>query len=146
MLIKTWPAPEFVRDIAKFIDFAQFYSRFIPNFEMRAAPLRALIKGEYTDPIAEHWTLQAEAAWNDLKDAILSDPCIQRFDHRKLVVLRTDFSSFGFGYVLLQPGNDEALVRAAQDYLLVGQEHYSVPKVAIPELKLTHLKSFFIKF
>ena len=116
MLIKTWPAPEFVRDIAKFIDFAQFYSRFIPNFEMRAAPLRALIKGEYTDPIAEHWTLQAEAAWNDLKDAILSDPCIQRFDHRKLVVLRTDFSSFGFGYVLLQPGNDEALVRAAQDY------------------------------
>jgi hypothetical protein len=116
MLLKTWPAPEFVRDIAKFIGFAQFYSRFIPNFEMRAAPLRALIKGEYTDPIADHWTPQAESAWNDLKEAILSDPCIQRFDYRKLVVLHTDFSSFGFGYVLLQPGNDEASVRAAQDY------------------------------
>jgi hypothetical protein len=25
-LIKTWPAPEFVRDIAKLIGFAQFYS------------------------------------------------------------------------------------------------------------------------
>ncbi len=83
---------------------------------MHAAPLRALIKREYTDPIADHWTLQAEIAWNDLKDAILLDPCIQRFDHRKLVVLRTDFSSFGFGYVLLQPGNNEASVRAAQDY------------------------------
>ena len=44
------------------------------------------------------------------------DPCIQRFDYRKLVVLRTDFSSFGFGYVLLQPGNDEASVKASQDY------------------------------
>ncbi len=43
-----------IRDIAKFLGFAQFYSRFIPNFKMRAAPLRILIKGEYTDPIAQH--------------------------------------------------------------------------------------------
>ena len=47
----------------------------------------------------------------------MSDPCIQRFDHCKLIVLRTNFSSKGFGYVLLQPGNDEASVKAAQDYL-----------------------------
>ena len=31
-------------------------------------------------------------------------------------------------------------------YLLVGQEHYSVPKVAIPELKIDPLKIVFIKF
>ena len=83
---------------------------------MRAALSCILIKGEYTDPIAEYWTPEAETAWTDLKEAILLDPCIQRFDHWKLVVLHTDFSSFGFGYVLLQPGNKEALVRAAQDY------------------------------
>ena len=81
---------------------------------MRAAPYRTLIKGEYTDPIAQHWTPTAEQAWKDLKDAIILGPCIQRFDHRKLVVLRTDFSSLGFGYVLLQLGNDEASVKAAQ--------------------------------
>ena len=33
-----------------------------------------------------------------------------------MVVLRTDFSSLGFGYVLLQPGNDETSVKAAQNY------------------------------
>ena len=65
--LQTWPAPEFVCNIAKFIVFAQFYSRFIPNFEMRAAPLRTLITGEYTDPIAQHWTPAAEDAWNNLK-------------------------------------------------------------------------------
>ena len=81
MLLKIWPASEFVRNIAKFIGFAQFYSRFIPNFEMRAAPLRTLIKGEYTDLIAQHWMPAAETAWTNLKDAILLDPCIQRFDH-----------------------------------------------------------------
>ena len=116
MLLKTWPAPEFVRNVVKFIGFAQFYSRFIPNFEMHAASLRTLIKEEYTDPIAQHWTPDAEHAWKYLKDAIISDPCIQCFNHRMLVVLRTDFSSMGFGYVLLQPGNEEALVKAVQDY------------------------------
>ena len=91
MLLKTWPAPEFVRDVAKFISFDQFYSRFIPNFEMRVAPLRTVTKEEYTHPIARHWTPDAEQAWDDLKDAILLEPCIQRFDYRNLVVLHTDF-------------------------------------------------------
>ena len=108
MPLKTWPAPEFIHDVAKFIGFAKFYSRFIPNFKMRVAPLRTVTKEEYTDPIALHWMPDAEKAWDDLKDAIILDPCIQRFDYRKLVVLCTDFSSLGFGCVLLQLGNDEA--------------------------------------
>ena len=56
MLLKTWPAPEFVRDVAKFIGFAKFYSIFIPNFEMCAAPLRTVTKQEYTDPIEQNWS------------------------------------------------------------------------------------------
>ena len=83
---------------------------------MRAAPLCNVTKQEYTDPSAQHWTHDAERIWEDLKDVILSDPCIQRFDYRKLVVLRTDFSSLGFGYVLLQLGTDEASVKAAHNY------------------------------
>jgi len=46
MLLKTWPAPEFVCDVAKFIGFAQFYSRYIPNFKMCAAPLCTVAKQE----------------------------------------------------------------------------------------------------
>ncbi len=79
--------------------------------------MRGVTKQEYTDAVGPHWTPEAQAAWEDLKGAILSDLCIWRFDHRKLIVLRTDFSSLGFGFVLLQPGNDEASVKATQDYL-----------------------------
>ncbi len=114
--MKSWPAPKLVRDVAKLIGFAQFYSRFIPNFEMRAEPLCRIYKQEYTEPVAAYWTPEAEGAWEDLKEAIVSDPCIQPFDYRKLCVLRTNFSSQGFGYVLLQPANDAASTRAAQDY------------------------------
>jgi hypothetical protein len=116
-LLQSWPAPTLVRDVAKFLGFVQFYSRFIPNFEIRVEALRTVTKQEYTEEVGPYWNPDAEAAWDDLKGAILSDPCIQRFDHRKLIVLRTDFSSKGFGYVLLQPGNDEVSVGAARDYL-----------------------------
>jgi hypothetical protein len=112
-----WPAPELVCNVAKFLVFVQFYSQFIPNFEIRVAALRGVTKQEHTDAVGPHWMPEAQAAWEDLKGAISSDPCIWRFDHCKLIVLRTDFSSLGFGFVLLQPGNDEASVKAAQDYL-----------------------------
>ncbi len=52
LLQKTRPAPETVCDAAKFIGLAQFYLRFIPNFELRIAPLRDIIKQEFTNPIA----------------------------------------------------------------------------------------------
>jgi hypothetical protein len=51
-----------------------------------------------------------------MKQAILSNSCLQRFDYRKPVVLPTDFFARGFGYVLLQPRNDDALMTALQDY------------------------------
>jgi hypothetical protein len=112
-LLETWPAPDIVRDIVKFISFCQFYSRFIPNFEIRVAPLRGVAKQEYTNTVGHCWMPEAQGAWDNLKGTILLDPCIQHFDHHKLIVLRTDFSSLGFGYVLLHPGNDKASTKAA---------------------------------
>ncbi len=107
-LLETWPAPELVRDVAKFLGFVQFYLRFIPKFEIHLEALRTVTKQDYTKDVGPHWTPEAQAAWEDLKGAILADPCIQCFDHHKLIVLQRDFSAKGFGYVLLQPGNDEA--------------------------------------
>jgi hypothetical protein len=83
-LLQTWPQPELVQDVAKFIGFAQFYSRFIHHFELRIAPLRELTtKLEFTESAAPHWTNDAQAALDDVRNAILSDPCLQRFDHQK---------------------------------------------------------------
>jgi hypothetical protein len=115
-LLTTWPAPEFVHDVAKFISFAQFYSCFIHHFELCIAPLRKLTKHEYTNPLGLLWADTAQATLDDMKNAIISNPCLQRFDYRKLVVLCTDFSALEFGYVLLQPGNDDASTQASQDY------------------------------
>jgi hypothetical protein len=59
-LLKTWPAPKTVCDVAKFIGFAQFYSRFIHNFKLCVAPLREITKQEYTNPVAQYWSTAAQ--------------------------------------------------------------------------------------
>jgi hypothetical protein len=66
-LLETWPAPELVQDVAKFLGFVQFYSRFIPNFEIRVEALRTVTKQEYTKADGPYWTLEAQTAWEDLK-------------------------------------------------------------------------------
>ena len=91
LLPKLFPA------FAKFIGIAQFYTRFIHIFKLRVAPLRKITKQEYTNPVAQYWSEAAQHSIDDMKDAILADPCILRFDYQKLIVLRSNFSCLGFG-------------------------------------------------
>ncbi len=115
-LLKTWPALETVRNVAKFIGFAQFYLRFIHNFELWIVPLQKITKEELMDLVAPYWNNAAQASLDDMKDTILANPSILRFDYRKLIVLCTDFSCIGFGWVLCQPGDNEASNNAMQNY------------------------------
>jgi len=107
-MLQQWPTPTTVRDVASFIGFVLFYSRWIPYFEIRASRLRELLR-RY--PMDHHLTstdlspeVLAEVA--DLKEAVLSQPILRRADHRKRFYLKTDFSSVGMGWVICQPGDD----------------------------------------
>jgi hypothetical protein len=57
-LLETWPAPEpeLVWDVAKFLEFVQFYSRFNPNFEIRMEALLTVTKQEYTKDVTSSHT------------------------------------------------------------------------------------------
>ena len=68
------------------------------------------------DPVTPHWTTAAQESFEDIKQSILSDPCLMRFNHQRLIVLCTDFLSRGFGYVVCQPGNDKASNEAMNAY------------------------------
>jgi hypothetical protein len=115
-LLSTWPKPDLVKDIAKFIGFVQFYSKYINHFELRVTPLRELtINNEYTDLVAPIWSNATQHALNDLKEAILA-LCLRHFNHMRLVVLRTNFLSKGLGYVVCQPGTDTASEQAMAAY------------------------------
>ncbi len=115
-LLQHWPIPEYVCDVASFIGFLQFYSAFIPFFEVRAKPLREILKHEYTSCVGNLWNSTAAAAFEELQNCILHNPCLCRFNHNKLTVLWTDFSSLGFGYIVCQPDNDDASLALVAQY------------------------------
>jgi hypothetical protein len=116
-LLSTQPKPEIVRNVPKFIRFAQFYSIYLHHFELRITPLRKLtMKFDYTELVVPHWTNEAEKAFSNIQFAILADPCLMRFNHQRLVVLCTNFSLVGFGFVVCQPGTDVASEAAMVAY------------------------------
>jgi hypothetical protein len=46
-------------------------------------PLREItIKSEYTDPVAPLWLDAAQCLMDDVKEAILLDPCLMRFNYK----------------------------------------------------------------
>ncbi len=114
-LLEHWPHPEIIRDIAKFVGFAQFYGKFIPHFELQISPLCDLItKFDYTESATPHWSKDAQQAFEDIKNSILSDPCLLHFNHQRLIILRANFSSRDMGYVVCQPESDKASNAAMQ--------------------------------
>jgi hypothetical protein len=66
-LPEHWPQPETVCDVTKIIRFAQFYSKFIPQFELQIAPLSNLTtKLEYTNQVSPHWMTAAQDLFNNI--------------------------------------------------------------------------------
>ena len=96
-LLKSWPMPTTIQDIASFVGFGIFYSKHIPHFEARVKRLREIMKLPYTESAKPHWDKDAQSEFDDIKNAIVSDPCLKQCDHRKMLVIRTDFSPLAFG-------------------------------------------------
>jgi hypothetical protein len=108
-LLSTWPKPEIVHDVAKFIGFAQFFRVYFHHFELCVTPLCKLTtKFDYTKLVVPHWTDRAEKAFHGIQSAILANPCLMRFNHQQLVILRTNFSLVGFAFMVCQPATDVA--------------------------------------
>ncbi len=72
---------------------------------------------EYAEPIGDMWTAAANSAFEELQKSVLCNPCLCLFDHRKLTVLRMDFSALGFGYVVCQPGDDDCSLAKTAQYM-----------------------------
>ena len=127
-LLKHWPIPEYVRDVASFVGFLQFYSKFIPHFKVCVDPLRRIMQQDYTELVGDMWTSDARATFNDLRNSILCNPCLRRFNQKRLTVLRTDFLSKGFGYVVCQVDEDDDVSLALASQFMLGNGFHFLTK------------------
>eukprot|EP00961_Rhodomonas_salina_P090950 1223993-Rhodomonas_salina.2 len=111
--VENWPIPETVRDVRSFLGLAGFYRKFINDFAKTARPLTDILKStefeeKFGHPFKKkaHVTLGKDEiqAFNELKTALTTSPCLIIFDPSKPTEVWADASwtHATVGAVLLQ--------------------------------------------
>ncbi|KAK3555087.1 hypothetical protein QTP86_008044 [Hemibagrus guttatus] len=105
--VRDWPAPATVKELQRFLGFANFYRRFISNYSSIADPLTNLLRNK---PKSLLWSPAAEEAFNTLKRAFTTAPLLIHPNPDKPFVVEVDASTKGVGAVLSQQqGNPSRL-------------------------------------
>ena len=101
--VAEWPTPTSVKDVRSFLGLASFYRKFIRHFSEIAAPLTDLTKkgrAEVWSP--EVWGEKEDAAFTNLKLAMVTTPVLQLLDFDREFTVTTDASEVSVGAILQQ--------------------------------------------
>jgi hypothetical protein len=97
--VRSWETPKNLKDVQRFLGFANFYHQFIKNISGVARPLTDLTRNKGLD---FHWGPMQTVAFQQLKDACTSTPILKHFDPAIEVIIETDASNFSIGCILSQ--------------------------------------------
>ncbi|XP_016357100.1 uncharacterized mitochondrial protein AtMg00860-like [Sinocyclocheilus anshuiensis] len=97
--VSEWPQPTTIKELQRFLGFANFYRRFIRGYSSIASPLTSLLKGK---PSKLKWTEDAAKAFNTLKVSFTTAPILRHPDPILPFVVEVDASDSGIGAVLSQ--------------------------------------------
>lgn len=97
--VRQWPIPTSVKELQRFLGFANFYRRFICNFSTLAAPLTSLLR---KTPKHLSWSPAASQAFSQLKLAFTTAPTLIHPNAELPFIVEVDASTTGVGAVLSQ--------------------------------------------
>jgi len=111
--VAEWPVPRSARGLRGSLGLASYYRKFIRDFDTIAAPLTHLLRKD-----AFTWPMEADQAFQALKQALSTGPVLQMPDFDKQFVVDCDASGAGFDAILHQdagpsPSSADPLLRAA---------------------------------
>ncbi len=96
--IMNWQVFRSVKKVQSFIDFANFYWKFIKNFFNLIMSMMTLIQKN----TFFKWTEKADQGFKKLKTMFISVSILVSFDHTHMIVMKTDFSDWYIDEILLQ--------------------------------------------
>ncbi|KAG1083060.1 hypothetical protein G6F61_012672 [Rhizopus arrhizus] len=127
--VASFPTPTSAETLRSFLGLAGYYRSFISKFSVLAAPLHALLQKE----APWVWSHEQQAAYNTLKNALLTAPVLRFPDFSRPFELHTDGAcSSGIGVILCQrdPRNRRAYAIAyASRSLSPAERNYGVSEV-----------------
>ncbi|KAI2668804.1 Transposon Tf2-11 polyprotein [Labeo rohita] len=134
--VLKWPRPNTLRELQRFLGFANFYRRFIRHFSSVAAPLTAMVK-KGSSRLA--WSQPALQAFDDLRQRFTTAPILHHPDPEKPFIVEVDASSTGVGAVLSQRQGDPAKMFPCAYYshkLSPAERNYDVGNRELLAIKL----------
>jgi hypothetical protein len=100
--IRCWERPKNLVNVQSFLGLCNYYRRFVRNFSTIAGLLTNLTRKD----VAFEWTPAQEAAFTQLKEALMNTPILRNADSNLPFEVQTDASETGFGAVLQQKSED----------------------------------------
>ncbi len=101
--VVNWPQSTTLKELQRFLGFANFYWRFIRNFSTVAAPLTSMTK-KGNQRLT--WSPAAHQAFRTLKECFTTAPILHHPDPEQEFIVEVDASSTGIGAVLSQRQGD----------------------------------------
>lgn len=120
--ILDFPVPNTAKEVKMFLGTCSWYRRFIRNFSTIASPLNALTSTK----VKFSWNSQADEAFNNLKNSLVSAPVLACPDFSKPFAVHCDASSYGIGGMLTQniDGEDHPIAYVSRS-LNKNERNYS---------------------
>lgn len=103
--IRSFPVPTTKKKVRGFVGLVSWYRKFVPNFSERTLVLRNLTKKAAPNKV--RWSEECNEAFEDLKEAICTEPVLHSPDFNQPFILQTDASQSGLGAVLIQEKEGE---------------------------------------
>ena len=124
--VSSWPVPTTAKEVQQFLGLVNYYRQFICDFANIAKPLHRL-----TECMAMFkWTDDCQAAFDKLRNQLISTPNLAFPDYTERFILDTDASDTGLGAVLSQLDEEgaEHVVAYASRLLTKAERRYCVTR------------------
>ena len=124
--IVDWPVPSNVKEVQRFIGFANFYRRFIKNFSTIVTPITQLTRKTKKEFV---WSPEAQESFCLLKTRFTTAPVLVHPNPELAFIVEVDASDSAIGAILSQRTGDKGLLHPCAFFsqrLTPAEKNYDV--------------------